>query len=112
MGSFRYVGLAVLTARGRGAVAEGVELSCHELVGLAKPLTPVDTGQLQSSIHVDSVVTSGLGVVGTVVADTDYAVFVERGTYKMEGSHFLTIPLVENAERWADNIAKAARAAF
>jgi len=45
--------------------------------------TPVDTGRLRNSIHVESVNTDGEVWEGIVGTDVEYAPFVEYGTSKM-----------------------------
>ncbi len=58
------------------AVTEGCEAVTIE----AKALCPVDTGELQASIHVASVELVGTVVTGSVVADAPHAAYVEFGT--------------------------------
>jgi len=53
----------------------------------AKEIVPVDTGFLQESIHVEK--GDSLGEY-RVVADAEYAKFVEYGTHKMAAQPFIT----------------------
>ena len=53
----------------------------------AKKVAPVDTGRLRSSIHsVDLAVGDRTAMVAT---GTNYAIYVELGTRKMEGRFFM-----------------------
>jgi len=45
--------------------------------------TPVDTGRLRNSIHIESIKTEGDMWEGEVGTDVEYASFVEYGTSKM-----------------------------
>lgn len=112
--SYHYVGLGVLLAKGRRAVLEAVTESCEDLVGKAQEKTPVDTGTLRASIHVDSVVQSGLSVTGTVVTggEADYAQYVEGGTYKMNGVYYMRDALQENIPAYRKAVENAARGEF
>lgn len=56
----------------------------------AKRIVPVDTGELQESIHPES---SAEGHF--VVADADHALFVEQGTSKMQAQPYLR-PALKN----------------
>lgn len=53
----------------------------------AKELVPVDTGELQESIHVEK--GDGLGEY-RVVASEPYASYVEYGTHKMAAQPYIT----------------------
>lgn len=71
------------------AVQETTEASLirigEEMVQGAKEIVPVDTGRLQASIEIKGI-SEGTVIVGS---DVEYAIFVERGTYKMPASPFL-----------------------
>ncbi len=112
---YHYVGLGILLAKGRAAVLDAVTESCEDLVGKAQERTPVDTGTLRASIHVDSIVQSGLTVTGTVATGGEadqYAVYVEAGTSKMQGFKYMEGALIENAPTYAEAMARAARGQF
>jgi hypothetical protein len=55
MGTFRYVGLPVLTGKAMDALIQATNEACEDLVGKAQPLARVDTGALRGGIHVQSV---------------------------------------------------------
>lgn len=114
MGTFSYVGLGVLLHKGMSAVEQAVTESCEDLVGKAMEKTPVDTGTLKSSIHVESVVSSGMTVTGTVATggEADYAVFVEMGTVNMAAQPYMTPALLENSNAYREAMAHAARDQF
>ena len=111
---FTYVGLGFLLAKGRAAVLQAVTESCEDLVGQAQNLTPVDTGTLRASIHVESVVQSGFTVTGTVATggEAEYAAFVEMGTVNMGAQPYMTPALIQNAPDYHAAMARAARDAF
>lgn len=101
-------------AKGRAAVLEATEQSCEHLVGAAQAKTPVDTGTLKASIHVESVVSHGFSVTGTVATggEADYAAYVEGGTSKMSAEPYMSPALIENAPVYREAIARAARGQF
>ncbi len=71
------------------AVQEG----CEAVTAEAKALCPVDTGELQASIHVASVELVGTVVTGSVVADAPHACFQEFGTgLRGEGTYPWPLP--------------------
>lgn len=111
---FSYVGLAYLTGKAQAAVLQAVTESCEDLVGQAQNLTPVDTGTLRASIHVESVVQSGFTVTGTVATggEADYAAFVEMGTVNMAAQPYMEPALLANAPLYREAMARAARGAF
>lgn len=55
---------------------------------------PVDTGRLRSSIRW-AMIKDERGVVGIVGSDVEYAGYVEDGTKRMAGRHFLRDALEE-----------------
>jgi HK97 gp10 family phage protein len=65
-------------------------------------LVPVDKGDLKNSGHIED--TNGV----RVVYDSDHALFVEMGTYKMEAQPYLR-PAIDNGE---GRIVKAAGGAI
>lgn len=67
--------------------------ACGSVLRDAQILCPVDTGNLEHSIHMN--VEDGYGEVGTAVV---YAPFVEFGTYKMAPKPFLFPALEGNKE--------------
>ncbi|HET6502106.1 MAG TPA: HK97-gp10 family putative phage morphogenesis protein [Amycolatopsis sp.] len=114
MGVFSYVGLGVLLGKGMSAVEQAVTESCEDLVGRAQDLTPVDTGTLRASIHVESVERSGFTVTGTVATggEADYAAYVEFGTVNMGAQPYMTPALLENQAVYREAMARAAQGAF
>jgi HK97 gp10 family phage protein len=66
---------ALLVPRIIAAVARASEAVVTE----AKAIVPVDTGELQESIHSETV-WAGTKVTGTIQADAPHAAFVEFGT--------------------------------
>jgi HK97 gp10 family phage protein len=59
----------------------------------AKDYCPVDTGALRSSIHAEF----PKNVLAEVIADTNYAMYVEMGTYKMAAQPYLQPAVVKIA---------------
>lgn len=78
-----YIGMEALVARAMGALTEGVGLAAEDLVGRAQSATPVKTGTLKGSIHVDGPRSSGMSVEAKVATGgeaSDYAIMVHEGT--------------------------------
>lgn len=68
----------------------------------ARAMCPVDTGRLKDSITVSA------GADGAQIsADTDYAAYVEFGTYKMAAQPFLVPALLNSADKIAAAAANA-----
>ena len=68
----------------------------------ARAMCPVDTGNLQSSIAVSA------GSDGAEIsANTDYAAYVEFGTWKMAAQPFLVPALLNSADKIAAAAARA-----
>ena len=134
-----YVGLAALEARAIEALTSGVAKAAHDLEGRAKGETPVDTGTLRASIHVDGPTAGGMSVEARVQTGGEasgYAIFVHEGTGPHEirahgkalafngvfaksvhhpgtpAFKFLERPLVQMAGVYEAFIAAAARGAF
>lgn len=63
-----------------------------------KRRTPVDTGTLRNSFHTD-VEVQGKAVRVHVGTSVEYAIYVEFGTYKMQGTHMLALG-AQAAARW------------
>lgn len=64
---------------------EAIIRSAYIVEGKAKPLTPVDTGRLRSSIA------SRFSFLQAIISPhTDYAIYVHEGTYKIKGRPFMT----------------------
>ena len=68
----------------------------------ARAMCPVDTGRLRVSIAVNS------GEDGAeITANTDYAAYVEFGTWKMAAQPFLVPALINSADKIAAAAARA-----
>lgn len=115
MPEVRYVGSAALIARATSAIVAAVTESAEDLVGEAQSRTPVDTGTLKASIHVDGVHV-GTGEISARVATggeaNEYAVFVHEGTRKMAARPFLSQALADNERVYVEAIRRAAAGAF
>lgn len=68
------------------------------VVTVARRLCPVDTGELQSSIHATDVTRRHDGLAVRVGASADHARFVELGTRRMRPRPYLT-PALEAITR-------------
>lgn len=116
MSSFHYVGLGILLAKGRAAVLEATTECAEDLVKQAQAATPVDTGTLQSSIHVESVTMSGFhaqAIVSTGGEADNYAVVVHEGSSRgMPAFKYMEVPLQQNAALYAEAMARASKAQF
>jgi hypothetical protein len=88
MGEFRYIGTAALIAKGQAALHEAVAQAAEDLLGKAQGETPVDTGTLRASLHVDGPHGGGNLVFARVQTGGEasgYAIFVHEGT----GAHLI-----------------------
>lgn len=121
MGEVTYIGLAVLTAKGRAAVKQAVTEAAEDLVGRAQEAAPVDTGTLRASIHVDSV--SGQGSNATQAAFTaivatggeasEYAIPQHEGTSRgVPATKYIERPLIESRPVYLEAMSRAARGEF
>ena len=70
-----------------GALGRGAEAHAEAVAELARELVPVDTGELQSSIHVED---GALPASRRVVASAAHAPHVEYGTVHMAAQPFMT----------------------
>jgi HK97 gp10 family phage protein len=112
MGSFQYVGLAVLLGKARAAVTQAVTETADKLVTEAQGVAPVDTGALRASIHVESIAQSGFSVTATVSTGVDYSVFVEVGTSRMEGRKYMETSLLGISGQFREALTSAAGSEF
>ncbi len=114
MGRFYYVGLGVLLGKGKAALLQATTAAAEDLAAKASANAPVDTGTLAASVHVESVVSSGFTVTATVATggEAEYAGYVEGGTSKMGAQPYMEPALIENAPRYAEEMARAARGQF
>lgn len=115
MGEFRYVGTETLVARGLAAIRGAVTDSAEDLVRQSQANTPVDTGTLRASEHVDSVRETATSVTATVATGgeaNEYAIYVHEGTYKMAGRPFMSDALIENRAVYLEAIRRAAAGAY
>lgn len=93
---------------------DGVTQVAEDFVGQAQAATPVDTGTLRASIHIESVTSGGSSVTATVSTggEADYAIYVHEGTYKMAGRPFMAQTLIENRAVYEEVMARALRGKF
>lgn len=83
MGEFSFIGAAALIAKAQAAMVDAVTQSAEDLVGKAMAATPVDTGTLRASIHVENVEAGGMSVTATVATGgeaSEYAIPVHEGS--------------------------------
>lgn len=85
--------LRALVPNTRRAVREAVALTALLTESDAKLFAPVDTGRLRASIHTNI---SENGLRAEVVAQTDYAIFLETGTRRQRAQPFLEPALNKN----------------
>jgi HK97 gp10 family phage protein len=114
MGEFSFIGVPALLALARDAATDGVQQCAEDFTGKAQAATPVDTGTLRGSIHIESVTASGSTVSATVATggEAEYAIYVHEGTYKMAGRPFMSAPLIENRGVYEQVLARALRGRF
>jgi HK97 gp10 family phage protein len=115
MPEVRYVGLAFLHARGVEAVAQAVGKAALDLEGRSQAVTPVDTGTLKASIHVEGPEVRGneaTARVSTGGEASDYAILVHEGTSRMAARKFIERPLLSMLPVYQRYIEEAGRKAF
>lgn len=103
MATFRYVGTATMLAKAQAALTRAVTLAAEDLVAQAQSQTPVDTGTLKASEHVQRVSVSGTSVEAVVATGgeaNEYAFFVHEGTTRMVARPFLADALMQNRGRY------------
>lgn len=115
MPEVRYVGLSFLHSRGVEAVAQAVGKAALDLEGRAQSVTPVDTGTLKASIHVEGPEVRGNEATAKVATGgeaSDYAIFVHEGTGRMAASKFIERPLLSMLPVYQRYIEDAGKEAF
>jgi hypothetical protein len=111
----RYVGLAFLNARGIAAVSKAVGEAAEDLQGRSQEITPVDTGTLKASIHVEGPEVRGneaTAKVSTGGEASEYAIYVHEGTSRVAPSKFIERPLLSMIPVYQRYIEEAGRKAF
>jgi HK97 gp10 family phage protein len=112
--SVQFVGTAALIAKAQAALTEGITAAGEDLLAKCQAATPVATGTLRGSEHVE--ITSGGGSAEATVSTggeaSQYAIYVHEGTYKMAARKYLENPLIDNAPLYAAFLAKAVGSEF
>lgn len=98
-----YNGIPSLMAYVEANARTAVRRTADEIVRDARSRAPVDTGQLRSSIKAVSL---EHGKSAEVMADTDYAAFVEFGTYKMAAQPFLTPAVQAHTDEFIEDVGR------
>lgn len=83
MGEFSFIGAAALIAKAQHAMSDAVTEIAEDFVGQAQAATPVDTGTLKASIHVEGIEGGGNSVTATVATGgeaSEYAIPVHEGS--------------------------------
>lgn len=88
-----------------GEVSAAVKKTAFDIEASAKTLAPVDTGALRGSIAADAQEFSA-----TISPHTEYAVYVELGTYKMAAKPYMRPAADKNAPKFARAITKIVKA--
>lgn len=116
MPSVTYIGLPALIARGMGALEDAVGKAAEDLQGRAQAVTPVDTGTLKASIHVEGPTSGGMAVeakVATGGESSEYAIYQHEGTSRgVPATKFLEIPLIEMSPVYRAYLEQAMRSAY
>lgn len=110
-----YIGLPAMIAKGQQAVGEAVVKAANDLQGRSQAITPVDTGTLKASIHVEGPMISGNTAearVATGGESSEYAIYVHEGTSRISPRKFIERPLLEMIPVYREYINQAARDAF
>lgn len=116
MARMTFIGVAAINARMHTAAQAALHEAAEDLVGKAQDVTPVDTGTLRASIHVESVqasATKGEATVATGGESSEYAVFVHEGTSRgVPAFKYIERPLIENAGVYRETMKRAVDGAF
>lgn len=114
MPEVRYVGLPFLHQRGIEAVTKAVGEAAADLQGRAEEVTPVDTGTLKASIHVEGPDVRGFTATAKVATGGEasgYAIYVHEGTSRMAARKYIERPLLSMIpvyQRWVQDAGKQA----
>lgn len=92
-------------------VVDACEAVQQEVINNAKGRVPVRTGNLQGSIQPGGILIEDENVTAIVVANADYASFVEWGTRRMTARPYMTPALLENIRTFQKAIAAASKRA-
>ncbi len=92
-------------------VVDGCEAVQQEVINNAKGRVPVRTGNLQGSILPGGILITDDNVEALIVANAEYASFVEWGTRRMIARPYLTPALLENIRTFQKAMAAAAKRA-
>lgn len=102
--SLAWKGDLVLESTKQAAIS-GVEYTLQQAVDIAKPLTPVLTGRLQSSIDIlDHAHDEGGVIKGSFGTDVDYGIWVEIGNHGRPGVYMLQTAWAEASNDLATNM--------
>lgn len=119
MGSFHYIGTAVLIAKGLHALEEAVKDGLEELKETAIPLTPMLSGGLRGDYGIDGPHTSTSSVEGSVrtgqTGEGGPAAIVHERTelhHPVGRSKFLETAVHDEARRLRGKVAVAAKRAY
>ena len=118
MPEVRYVGLSFLHSRGVEAVAQAVGKAALDLEGRAQSVTPVDTGTLKASIHVEGPEVRGneaTAKVSTGGEASDYAIIQHENlayNHTTGQAKFIERPLLSMIPVYQRYIEEAGRKAF
>lgn len=92
-------------------IVDGCEAVQQEVINNAKARVPVKTGNLQGSILPGGILITDDNVEAIIVANAEYASFVEWGTRRMTARPYLTPALLENIRTFQKAMAAASKRA-
>lgn len=75
-------------------------ISGNKIADDARLTVPVKTGRLRDSIVAETPVMSGDEIRCVISANTDYAIYVEMGTWKMKSRPYLKPALYKNKDEF------------
>lgn len=116
MGTFRYIGLPALIAKGMDALEDATGKAAEDLQGRAQAAAPVDTGTLRASIHVEGPRVEGRSVTALVATggeSSEYSIYQHEGTSRgVPATKFIEGPLITMAPVYRAYLERAMRSAF
>lgn len=92
-------------------IVNGAEAVQAKVINDAQAIVPVDTGNLQGSIREGGIIIEDDNVRAIVVANAEYASYVEFGTVKMRAQPYMVPSLLGNMDTFRNAMTAALKRA-